>query len=149
MDTNGLAGIESCISAFPMGLYISQISRRRLLAIYCMAEMWAGAKKGIEAKIKPARHAFRQGFIINALNPKAMLFAAAVLIVIFPANMTFLENATVVFNHLVIEVVFYTALAFGMSAQAVSRRYMKAKTYIDRTASVILGALGLRLLVTR
>lgn len=143
-----LLGLKAVFQLFPWAYTLAKLAGAAFL-LYIAWQMWAGAKKGIEAKIKPARHAFRQGFIINALNPKAMLFAAAVLIVIFPANMTFLENATVVFNHLVIEVVFYTALAFGMSAQAVSRRYMKAKTYIDRTASVILGALGLRLLVTR
>jgi threonine/homoserine/homoserine lactone efflux protein len=54
-----------------------------------------------------------------------------------------------VLNHLVIELVFYTALAIGMSTEAVSRMYLRAKTSIDRVAAVVLGALGVRLLLGR
>jgi hypothetical protein len=47
------------------------------------------------------------------------------------------------------ELLFYTALAFGMSSHTVSSRYLCAKIYIDRIASVVLSSLGLRLLVNR
>ncbi|MDF3401463.1 MULTISPECIES: hypothetical protein [Sulfitobacter] len=48
----------------------------------------------------------------------------------------------VVANHLIIELAFYTALAFGMSRPAVSQGYLRAKVYFDRTASVVLGFWG-------
>ncbi len=111
--------------------------------------MWRGARNKLKPAIKPARQAFRQGVLINATNPKSVLFAAAVLIVIFPADMTLAAKGLVVLNHLAIEVLFYAALAVGMSTSAVSNGYLKAKLYIDRAAAIVLGTLGLRLLAGR
>lgn len=143
-----LLGLEAIFQIVPWA-YAAAKFFGAIYLLYIAWGMWRGARDKIEAKEKPARHAFRQGFFINVLNPKSVLFAAAVLIVIFPANMTLFENAFVVMNHLIIEVLFYIALAFGMSTETVKNGYLRAKVYIDRTASVILGMLGIRLLVGR
>jgi threonine/homoserine/homoserine lactone efflux protein len=45
-----------------------------------------------------------------------------------------------------VEVIFYTALAYMMSTNAVRQTYLRAKTYLDRGGSVILASLGLSLL---
>ena len=55
----------------------------------------------------------------------------------------------IVVNHFLVEVAFYTALAFCISTRAVAMRYMQAKAYIDRVVAAVLGALGLRLLFSR
>ena len=47
------------------------------------------------------------------------------------------------------EIAFYTALAFGMNTQAVAKRYLRAKIYIDRVGAAVLGALGVRILLSR
>lgn len=111
--------------------------------------MWKDARKTIDAQTKPPGHAFRQGILVNLLNPKSVLFAAAVLIVVFPSDMNAIENGIIVLNHLVVELVFYTVLAFGLSTTAASQRYLRAKVYLDRSTSVILGLLGIRLLASR
>lgn len=59
------------------------------------------------------------------------------------------QKAVVVLNHLVVEIVFYGVLAASLSTAHVSRHYLRAKVHIDRFASLVLGALGLRLLVDR
>ena len=111
--------------------------------------MWQGARDEVQTSVKPTRNSFKQGLLINVLNPKSVLFAAAVLVVIFPASMPWTDNLIVVVNHLVIEVIFYIALAFGMSTAIVRKTYLKMKLYIDRSASVVLGGLGIRLLSDR
>ena len=103
----------------------------------------------MEARAEPARHAFRQGFLINLLNPKSVLFAAAVLVAVFPAGTGAAASLVIVVNHFLVEVAFYTTLAFCLSTEVVARRYMQAKAYIDRFAAAVLGALGLRLLSSR
>ncbi|MDX8353338.1 LysE family translocator [Cognatiyoonia sp. IB215182] len=143
-----LLGLEAVFSLFPWA-YALVKTIGALYLIYVAYNMWVHARARIGAAHTPARHAFRQGAMINILNPKAVLFAAAVLIVIFPAEMTVAQSALVVLNHLVVEVLFYTCLAFAMSSAAVSRGYQRAKVYIDRAAAAVLGALGLRLLVSR
>jgi len=141
-------GLEAVFQLFPWAYaFVKAVGAIYLL--YIAYGMWRGAHESVSSTVKPARHAFRQGFLINLLNPKSVLFSAAVLIVIFPADTSVTESAIVVLNQLIMEIMFYTALAFGMSTQAVSKRYLKAKVYIDRTASLVLGALGLRLLLSR
>ncbi|MBZ0216121.1 MAG: LysE family translocator [Fimbriimonadaceae bacterium] len=87
--------------------------------------------------------------LINLANPKSVIFAAAVLIVIFPPDLTLLEKGFVVVNHLVAELSFYAFIAFIMSTQTVSKCYLRAKTILDRFAAIMIGALGLRLLLQR
>ncbi len=143
-----LLGLEAVFLAFPWA-YALVKTVGALYLIYVAYNMWRSARDKVETEMKPAAHAFRQGVLINALNPKSVLFAAAVLVVIFPTNMTLGENLFVVANHLMIEWVFYTLLALGMSRPAVSARYLRAKVYIDRIAAGVLGLLGLRLLFSR
>ena len=78
-----------------------------------------------------------------------VLFAAAVLVTVFPAGIGLADGIVIVANHFLVEIAFYTALAFGMSTQAFAKRYMRAKTYIDRAAAAVLSALGVRILLSR
>lgn len=144
-----LLGLEAVFLVVPWAYATVKIAGA-LYLLYVAWKMWCGARDPLppgEIGGRPAGRAFRHGLVINVLNPKSVLFAAAVLIVIFPSNMTFVENAAVVLNHLAIEVLFYTAMAFCMSTPVVRRAYVRAKTIIDRAAALVLGALGLRLLL--
>ncbi|MEM8815742.1 MAG: LysE family translocator [Pseudomonadota bacterium] len=143
-----LLGMDAVFDMFPWA-YATAKTLGAAYLLFIAYKTWTNARSKVDTQVLPAGHAFRQGFLINLLNPKSVLFAAAVLIVVFPAEMSAVDNALVVLNHLAMELLFYTALAFGMSSSAVSERYLKAKIYFDRTASVVLGALGLRLLVSR
>jgi threonine/homoserine/homoserine lactone efflux protein len=143
-----LLGLDVLFVLFPWA-YAFTKTVGAIYLLYVAYRMWKDAGKAIDAQTKTPRHAFCQGLLINLLNPKSVIFAAAVLIVVFPAEMSATENGVIVLNHLVVELVFYTTLAFGMSTTAVSQKYLRAKVYIDRTASVILGSLGARLLASR
>lgn len=143
-----LLGLEVVFTIFPWA-YLAVKVVGALYLIYIAVGMWRGASKPLNTDVKPARRAFRHGMMINFLNPKSILFAAAVLVVIFPKNMTLIENTFVVFNHFAVEMMFYSAVAIGMSRAKVRDKYLSAKVYIDRVSSVILGALGLRLLFSR
>lgn len=141
-----LVGLEVVFQLFPL-IYAGAKIAGALYLIYLAWDIWMGSRNPVKATAIPAKHAFRQGFLINLLNPKSVLFAAAVLIVIFPADMSASENAVIVLNHFVIECVFYTCLAFAMNTQAVSNRYLKAKVLLDRCASIVLGILGVKILL--
>ena len=143
-----LLGLAVIFELFPM-VYIGAKIAGGAYLLYLAYKMWRNASAPINARIPPARHAFRQGFLVNLLNPKSVLFAAAVLVAVFPAGLSVGESFVIVINHFLVEVAFYTTLAFCMSTQAVSKRYMQAKVYIDRGAAIILGALGIRLVLSR
>ncbi|CAN0602615.1 unnamed protein product [Ectocarpus sp. 12 AP-2014] len=145
---SALLGLEVVFAIFPWA-YVAVKVLGALYLIYVAIGMWRGAKQPLRTDVKPAVRAFRHGMMINILNPKSILFAAAVLVVIFPKGMTLGENAFVVVNHFVVEVVFYSIVAIAMSRAEVRDRYLSAKVHIDRASSVLLGALGVRLLLSR
>ena len=89
------------------------------------------------------------GLLVNAGNPKSMLFAAAVIVVVFPQGLSASEIGLIVANHLALEVVFYSTLAVILSSAPARRKYLSAKPLLDRIAACLLGALGLRLLIER
>jgi threonine/homoserine/homoserine lactone efflux protein len=87
--------------------------------------------------------------LVNLANPKSVLFAAAVLVVIFPAEMSLGARLAVALNHFVLEVAVYAALAIALSTPAARAGYLRLKAWFDRIAAAVLGALGLRLLLER
>ncbi|MGW8369797.1 MAG: LysE family translocator [Gammaproteobacteria bacterium] len=143
-----LLGLDVVFTLFPWLYVLAKIVGAAYL-LYIAYRMWTGARDTIDASAQPAGHAFRQGFLVNLLNPKSVLFAASVLILVFPADMSAMESLVVISNHAVVELSFYTLLAIGMSTTAVSERYLRAKRHIDRAAAVVLGSLGIRLWVGR
>ena len=143
-----LLGLGAVFRLFPAVHTAAKVAGAAYL-IWLAWRMWRNSPAPAAAKAAPARRAFRQGFLVNLLNPKSVLFAAAVLVTVFPGGLDAASGAVVVVNHLLVEIAFYSALAFCMSAETVAMRYMRAKRYIDRAAALILGGLGLRLLLSR
>lgn len=141
-----LLGLDAIFKIFPW-FYTTARFIGGIYLIYVAWKMWLGSRDEVKVKSETVRRSFRQGVTINMLNPKSVLFAAAVLVVIFPSNMTLFENAVIVLNQLAMEILFYALLATAMNAQGIKKRYLDAKIYIDRTASFILATLGLRILV--
>ena len=143
-----LLGLGIFFELFPAVYVAARIAGAAWL-LYLAYGIWRNASAPVEARGEPARHAFRQGFLINLLNPKSVLFAAAVLVAIFPAGIGTVESLIIVANHFFVEIAFYTTLAFCLSTRLVATRYLRAKSHIDRFAAAVLGALGLRLLWSR
>lgn len=143
-----LLGLNALFDAFPWA-YAGAKTLGALYLLFIAWKMWTHAEKPVDLQARPARRAFRSGLLINLLNPKAMIFAAAVLVVVLPKEITPLEQGAVVANQLSVELVFYSAVAFAMSTGAVSRAYLAAKRWIDRISGAVLGALGARLLTEK
>ncbi len=143
-----LLGLGAVFRLFPAVHTAAKIAGAAYL-LYLAWRMWRNAAAPVHARTAAAKRAFRQGFLVNLLNPKSVLFAAAVLVTVFPAGLDAASSALIVANHFLVEIAFYSALAFCMSTEAVARRYMQAKRHIDRAAALILGGLGLRLLLSR
>ena len=146
-----LLGLEGIFHLVPWAYGAFKIAGA-LYLLHIAWRTWRGARAGIpslKAQVRPARRAFWDGLLINLLNPKSVLFAGAVLVVIFPAALPLAEKSLIVINHLAVEIAVYAALACALSTPAVSHRILQAKVWLDRVTALVLGALGIRLLVSR
>ncbi|MFQ6548970.1 LysE family translocator [Aestuariibius sp. 2305UL40-4] len=113
--------------------------------IWIAIETWRSARAPLTSTPEVQRRALQRGVLVNLGNPKSILFAASVLVVIFPPNLGWLEVATITANHLLLELVLYAALTALLARPAVARGYARLKTAFDRIAAGVMGTLGLRL----
>lgn len=143
-----LLGMDAVFTVFPWAFAALKIGGAVYL-IYLAIKTWRSASTPLGNAPKAQGRAFIDGFLVNLGNPKSVLFAAAVLVVVFPANLTATEIALITLNHLTLEILFYTACAFILSAPVARARFISIKPVIDRSAAVLLGGLGLKLLLQR
>jgi len=143
-----LLGLNAVFTLVPWA-YAALKTAGALYLIYVAWRMWRDAARPLADTAHPARRAFLGGLLVNLANPKSVLFAASVLLVIFPADLSLAEKGIVVMNHLAVELVVYSLFAILLSSQGARAGYLRAKPALDRIAATVLGALGLRLLIDR
>ena len=142
-----LVGLDAVFRLFPWSYMLVKIVGGLYLS-YLAYGIWKAAPQPVAEAVIPAGHAFRSGLLVNLSNPKSVLFAAAVLVAIFPPDMDIAHKLAIVGNHLGIEIVFYAMLAATMSRQAVRTRYFAMKLYLDRFAAAVLQVLAINILLT-
>lgn len=143
-----LFGLDLLFTLFPWAYAAVKIAGGLYLALIAW-RMWRDARAPLTGTAKPAARAFRDGLLINLLNPKSVLFAAAVLVVALPPDLSLGEKGLIVANHLVVELIFYTGLAVALSRPGVGAAYLRAKSVIDRIAGAVLGLFAAKLLTDR
>lgn len=144
-----LLGLEAVFALFPWAYLGFKLAGAAYL-LYIAWSTWKTARDPVaDARARPGSHAFLSGMLVNLANPKSVLFAAAVLVVIFPRDLTGGQKALIFLNHLGVELIIQPMLAVLLSTTAIRNRYLSAKPLFDRIAAAVLGALGLRLLTDR
>lgn len=141
-----LVGLDWIFHLVP-GLYLAMRIAGAAYLIFLAWKLWRHAQEPVAPSDRSVRHAFRDGILVNALNPKSILFAAAVLMAIFPSGLGAGEKLIITLNHFTVEWLFYMALALLLTTPAMAQGFLRAKPIIDRIAGVALAALALRLLV--
>ncbi len=140
-----LMGLEGLFALFPWAYTTLKIAGA-LYLIWIAIQTWRHARDPLGDVSVPRGRAFLAGFLVNLGNPKSMLFAGAIIVVIFPKGLEPAQIALIVANHFALEVLFYTACALLLSSGPARARYLAAKPVLDRIAAVALGGFGLKLL---
>ncbi len=144
-----LLGLDALFALFPWAFAAARVAGAAYL-LWIAWRLWRDARRPVGAAPPRGGRAWMlDGMLVNLANPKSVLFAAAVLVVIFPAEMPLAARLAVALNHLVLEILVYAALATALATPAARAGYLAAKAVLDRIAAVVLGALGLRLLFGR
>lgn len=145
-----LLGLDALFAVFPWAYTAVKLLGAGYL-IWIAVQTWRHATTPLGGAPPSAARgrAFRQGLLVNLGNPKSVLFAAAVLVVVFPPEMSASDKVIIFANHLAVELLIQPLLAVLLSTNVVRRRYLNAKSVLDRVAASVLGALGLRLLLEK
>ncbi|WP_315898792.1 LysE family translocator [Tateyamaria omphalii] len=143
-----LLGLEVVFSLFPWTYTALKIGGA-LYLIWIAVQTWRHARDPLGQAPVARGRAILSGMLLNFGNPKSMLFAAAVIVVVFPKGLAPTDIAVIVLNHWVLELIFYTCLALALSTPHVRRGYVSLKPIFDRVAATLLGALGLRLILEK
>lgn len=145
-----LLGLDAVFRLFPWAYLALKITGAAYL-IWIAIQMWRDAHAQLtpDSAAAPRTHAFRTGLLVNLANPKSVLFAASVLVLIFPADMSIAQKALIVTNHLIVEWIAYTLFVLALSTKPARDGYLCLKPRFDRLAAALLGALGLRLILDR
>ncbi len=143
-----LLGLEAVFALFPW-TYTALKMGGALYLIWIAVHTWRNAHNPLGNAPAPKGRAILSGMLLNFGNPKSMLFAAAVIVVVFPQGLAASDIALIVANHWLLELIFYTGLAVVLSTPHVRRGYISLKPIFDRIAATLLGALGLRLILEK
>lgn len=143
-----LLGLNSIFELFPIA-YVAMKTIGAIYLLYIAWNTWRSARQPLESDIKVGKKHFLDGFLMNLSNPKSVLFAAAVIVLIFPPDLSLLDKGIIVLNHFIVEMISYTLIAITMSTEAISKQYLKAKTWLDRFSAIVLSGLGLKLLIEK
>ena len=143
-----LVGLETVFALFPWAYSALKLLGAGYL-IWLAVQTWRHARAPLPEVPRPRARAFLAGLLVNLGNPKSVLFAAAVIVVVFPQGLTTPEIALIVGNQFVLEVLFYTSFAIALTTPAARNAYLAVKPVLDRIAATLLGVLGLRLLMER
>lgn len=144
-----LHGLDALFTLVPWTYMAVKISGAAYL-IWIAFQTWQHARVPLSTPVTRRRgRAFGQGLMVNLANPKSVLFAAAVIVVIFPEGLTSTDKTLIFLNHLAVELTIQPLLAIALSTGPVRQRYLGAKVIFDRVAAGVLGTLGLRLMLDR
>lgn len=144
-----LLGLNAIFTVFPLAYMALKIVGAGYL-IYLAVQIWRDARSPLDTNTAPVRRRqFLRGMLVNMSNPKSMLFAASVLVVIFPRDLAWAEIALIVGNHMLVEWMAYASFALMLSTRPARDGYLRLKPLFDRVAAAVLGALGLRLMLDR
>lgn len=118
--------------------------------LHVAARLWRSGSIATEAgviKVSPTA-AFRMGFFTNIMNPKSALFFGSVFATSLPAQpptaLLLSAIGVVVLNALC----WHLFLAFAFSRSGVRTFYARQRSALNRIAGVLVGAFGLRLLIS-
>lgn len=143
-----LLGLDAVFRLFPWAYTLFKFAGAAYL-LFIAWKTWRAAREPLGAAPQPTARAFFGGVLVNLANPKSVLFAAAVLVVIFPQGMSASDKALIVLNHLAVELIVGACLVLLLSTRRISQSYLRAKPVLDRVAAGVMGLLGLRLLLSR
>ena len=154
------SGTWALIAIAGLSLFVSHISWIDVVLRIAGASylIWLGVKMILTARrplsltdptLISGWAAAKKGYFVSMTNPKSIAFYGSVFALMVPAHASMWFSITVIGLAIGISFGWYCTMALLASHPAVQRVLVRRKAAIDRTAGVVLVALGGRMLVAR
>jgi threonine/homoserine/homoserine lactone efflux protein len=146
-----VAGLQAVVAGVPW-LYAALRLLGGLYLLYLALRLWQGADAAVplapEGAAAPAhaRRAFALGLATQLSNPKTAIVYASIFAALLPPNPPLWLSVALPAAVFVIEAGWYATVAAAFSSPRPRAAYLRAKRWIDRLASAVMAALGLRLM---
>lgn len=147
-------GVTTLIEKVPSAYLVFKIVGGAYL-LYLSWRIWRGAKEPLTTDIDSSAgsgtlvQSFMLGLITQTSNPKTALVIAGIFAAFVPSSPPNYTTALVAIIAFIIDFSWYAIVALMLSTHRTRNVYRRAKTGIDRTASLFLGAVGVRLMLSR
>jgi threonine/homoserine/homoserine lactone efflux protein len=150
-----LAGLYTLLVAVEW-LYVALKIAGGLYLIYVASKIWRGAAQPMQMPSKDnapvagsrARKSFWLGLSTQLSNPKTAIWYGSIFAALLPQQPPLWCYVVLPPMVFAIETGWYTIVALGFSSERPRDMYLRAKKWIDRIASSVIAALGLRLVLT-
>jgi threonine/homoserine/homoserine lactone efflux protein len=144
-----LLGISGIFMSRPW-LYASAQIIGGVFLLWIAFKIWRHASEPIEQSQKVTQSyrkgVFREAVKFQLANPKVAIFFSSIFVAVLPKDGTigfqFLLPVIVFIN----EVVWYSFVALILSMPKVQKSYLRTKTWIDRSAAIMIALIGTRLI---
>ncbi|HWT60382.1 MAG TPA: LysE family translocator [Rhizobium sp.] len=147
-----LAGLTALLSQFEW-LYILLKVAGGAYLIYIAVNIWRGAGQPLEVSDagdshRAPRRSFMTALLTQLSNPKTIIVYASLFAALLPRTVPLDLIIALPLGVFAVEAGWYSIVAMAFSARHPRRLYLAAKSWIDRTAGVVMGGLGLRLILS-
>lgn len=142
-------GVHAVFSAHPLLRAMLQVAGGLYLC-YVAVRLWrsgVSTEHVTQSRLGPYA-AFRLGVLTNILNPKSALFFGSVFATALPAAPSAFLLAAAVAVVFVNALIWHLFLALAFSQPKVQAAYGQQRKVLNRVASALVGAFGLRLLLS-
>lgn len=143
-----LVGLTALLAVAPW-LYLTMKIVGAVYLLWIAYHMWRDAIRPLPQMQGASMRSFVGGVLVNLANPKSVLFAGSVLVVIFPPDLSLTDKGIIALNQFLVECAAYGMFAALLSTRRARDSYLRLKPTLDRVAAGVLGLLGLRLLASR
>ncbi|MCP4981370.1 MAG: LysE family translocator [Gammaproteobacteria bacterium] len=145
-----LAGLQAILASVPW-LYMALKLFGGLYLMYLAVRIWLEAKQPVvissDEKDLPgtAMKSFLMALLTQISNPKAVVIYGSIFAALLPPDMPLFAILALPFLVFLVEAGWYTIVAITLSSKSSTVVYLSSKAAIDRVASTVMGALGLKL----
>lgn len=147
-----LVGLHAVLNNVPTLYTVLRVCGSAYL-MYLAVRIWKGATAPLSlTTVTNHPQSWQKAFLLALgtmlSNPKAMVQYGTIFAALLPHDVSAAQSAILAASIFLLEAGWYVIVALVLSSTTPRNAYLKSKTVIDRTAGIVMGLLGVKLLAS-